>query len=279
MFPSSSSPVARVSTASSMGVKPAGNLAVVAPVERPVSLGLPDFSMVPSMADKIVSNELFELLDEMTKTRFSHLLISESDDVYVKQIKSLSTEILLLRSQVEDKMVQKSVSSNSGVDPRVSDVGKEPRISASSYSSWKNVVNPVKEVQHLKLKFIPPTMLHDRVSVSPPATLGVEGAERWQRCMVGYFLDKKLSFKAVESIASKIWGPLRLQEVLSNDKGFFFFMFKSREDFLRIIDLGPWHFGGKLLLLKKWEPGMVFEKEQLSKIPIWVQFYNIPFEY
>lgn len=162
VFPSSCSPVARVSAASSMGVKPAGNLAVVAPVERPVSLGLPDFSMVHSMADKIVSNELFELLDEMTKTRFSHLLISESDDVYVKQIKSLSTEILLLRSQVEDKMVQKSVSSNSGVDPRVSDVGKEPRISASSYSSWKNVVNLVKEVQHLKLKFIPPTMLHYR---------------------------------------------------------------------------------------------------------------------
>lgn len=39
---------------------------------------------------------------------------------------------------------------------------------------------------------------------------------------MGYFLDKKLSFKAVESIASKIWGPLGLQEVLSNDKGFSF---------------------------------------------------------
>lgn len=228
-----------------------------------VPISLTVSSMDPEIASRVTKNELFDLLDNSDRARFPHLQIEDSDGSSAKQIKCLSTEILILCHQLEKKIVEKSPLLNQVV----------------SVSSWKDVVSPAVEVKRLALQFFPPTSVNDRILVAPPSGLGEAGAEKWKNCMVGYFLDKKLSFLSVQSIAFNVWGKKGLVEVLSNDNGFFFFQFNSREDYLSIIDQGPWHFGGKLLMLKPWEVGMSFEKEQLSKIPIWVQFYNIPLEY
>lgn len=75
----------------------------------------------------------------------------------------------------------------------------------------------------------------------------------------------------------RIWERFGIREVLSNDKGFFFFMFEG-EKFKQLLELGPWHFGDKLLILKLWHPHLKMEKEQLSKIPLWVHFFNVPLE-
>lgn len=45
-----------------------------------------------------------------------------------------------------------------------------------------------------------------------------------------------------------------------------------------LIEAGPCHFGDRLLVLKQWHPHMCLEKEQLQKIPIWAQFYNVPLD-
>ena len=33
------------------------------------------------------------------------------------------------------------------------------------------------------------------------------------------------------------------------------------------------------MILKQWKLPMKFEKEQLTRIPVWAQFYNIPLEF
>ncbi|KAF7154821.1 hypothetical protein RHSIM_Rhsim01G0009400 [Rhododendron simsii] len=48
--------------------------------------------------------------------------------------------------------------------------------------------------------------------------------------------------------------------------------------FRNVIEAGPWHFGGRLLVLKQWHPHICLKKELVSKIPIWVQLYNVPLE-
>ncbi|KAI8530280.1 hypothetical protein RHMOL_Rhmol11G0044400 [Rhododendron molle] len=146
VFPSS--PLVTFSGSPSLGGNMAGNFEGVVPVAKALPIGLTEFSMDPSVVDGTVSNELFKLLDAKNKTRFLQLLIPESDDAYVKQIKSLSTEILLLRSKVQDKMVAKSVSSDSSGNLRGSPV--PPPL-------WKEVINHVKEGKHLELKFYPHT--------------------------------------------------------------------------------------------------------------------------
>lgn len=75
-----------------------------------------------------------------------------------------------------------------------------------------------------------------------------------------------------------IWTKYGIREVFSNEQGFFFFMFEG-DQFSQILELRPWHFRGKLLILKMWHPHLKLEKEQMSKIPIWVHFYNVPLEF
>lgn len=46
---------------------------------------------------------------------------------------------------------------------------------------------------------------------------------KWKDCLVGHFLDKKLSFQVVRSIAIKNWSKFGISEVLANDHGFLLF--------------------------------------------------------
>lgn len=46
-----------------------------------------------------------------------------------------------------------------------------------------------------------------------------------------------------------------------------------------VLDSGPWHIGGKPLILRRWQPGMNLLKPLLQKIPIWVKLFNVPLEY
>ena len=49
--------------------------------------------------------------------------------------------------------------------------------------------------------------------------------------------------------------------------------------FRSIVEAGPGHLGGRLLVLKQWKPQMNFEKNEFTKIPIWIQFFNVPLDY
>ncbi|KAF7126741.1 hypothetical protein RHSIM_Rhsim11G0147600 [Rhododendron simsii] len=112
-----------------------------------------------------------------------------------------------------------------------------------------SIISPAK----MKLDYIPPGIVNDRVVVSPPEDVELLGQSKWKRCVVGHFLDKKLGFTAVRNIAMRIWEKCGIREVLSNEKG-------------------------KLLILKLWYPHLKLEKEQLSTIPLWVHFFNVPLE-
>ncbi|KAI8537703.1 hypothetical protein RHMOL_Rhmol09G0045200 [Rhododendron molle] len=90
---------------------------------------------------------------------------------------------------------------------------------------------------------------------------------------------QQIPFLAVRSVAFKKWADYGLVDVLSNDKGFYFFQFGSEGACRQIVELGPWHFGGRLMVLQIWHPGIEYEKEGLTKLPIWIQLYNVPLQY
>ncbi|KAK3221966.1 hypothetical protein Dsin_008991 [Dipteronia sinensis] len=83
----------------------------------------------------------------------------------------------------------------------------------------------------------------------------------------------------VNNIAMRLWGNPGLQEVLANDKGFFFFKFLDDEACSNVLESGPWLFAGRMVILKKWHPRLILTKETCSKIPVWVKLFNIPHEY
>lgn len=147
-------------------------------------------------------------------------------------------------------------------------------------SSWKDqLFRPVENQGRMALEFIPPMVLADRIVVSPPPEVEALGKEKWKCCLVGHFLDKNLPFPVVRSIAMKIWKKSGLRDVRANGHGFFFFLFEEEGELGRVLDGGPWFFGGRMLILKKWMPQMELVKERMQVIPIWVHFHNVPLEY
>ncbi|KAF7141980.1 hypothetical protein RHSIM_Rhsim06G0060200 [Rhododendron simsii] len=99
----------------------------------------------------------------------------------------------------------------------------------------------------------------------PPSAVEALGAVKWKDFLVGRFVDKKIPFLAVRSVAFKKWADNGLVDVLSNDKGFYFFQFGSEGACRQIVESGPWHFGGRLMVLQIWHSDIEYEKEGLAK--------------
>lgn len=171
--------------------------------------------VVSKSSDRV---NLFDFLESVTVSNNEHLEIRENDTPTVKQIKGLNKEIRALRSELDEK--DKLIDSLKVKGPTlgVLDTG----------SSWKDKVSP-PSVSHtrMNLQFFPPVVEGERIRVSPPKDVELQGAVKWKDCLVGHFVDKKLPFLSVKSIATNIWEKYGLTEVLSNEKGFFFFQFGS----------------------------------------------------
>lgn len=146
--------------------------------------------------------------------------------------------------------------------------------------SWKDKVVGDGDVSapRMVLQYYAPSVVNEKVVVQPPEEVVSLGNEKWKDCVVGHFIDRNMAFKSVRFIAERIWAKFGLVDVLSNDEGFFFFQFDKVGAFREVIEAGPWHFGGKLMVLKQWQPHMSLVKEQVNRIPIWAQLYNVPLD-
>ncbi|GJX69864.1 zinc knuckle CX2CX4HX4C containing protein [Tanacetum coccineum] len=65
---------------------------------------------------------------------------------------------------------------------------------------------------------------------------------------------------------------------MMNNKGFFFFKFNSRAGLEAILEGGPWLVHNSLIILTKWSMDTRLLKEELTRIPIWVKFHDVPIQ-
>ena len=144
--------------------------------------------------------------------------------------------------------------------------------------SWKSLVSiPVKSGS--PLQFYRPHCADGKLVAKPPVEAVNEGIDMWKGCLVGQFLDKRLPFPVVRSLVNRLWGKREMPNISTTENGLFFFRFKDPEARDWVMDAGPWHLAGRPFILRAWKPGMDMLNIQLSSIPIWVKFYNIPLEY
>ncbi|KAL6997446.1 hypothetical protein U1Q18_007573 [Sarracenia purpurea var. burkii] len=159
----------------------------------------------------------------------------------------------------------------------------EVNLGARQPHTWANVVAPLKpggsRLNHRSdsgsiLEYLAPMI---------PGIIDIEdnlvNEQPWQSCLVGYFLDADFAFGRVRATAMSLWKNEGLVEVHDNDSGIFFFKFRSLQEMDNVMEKGPWHFYGKLLILRKWRKRLRLSKEAFSKVPIWVKFLGLPLEF
>ena len=144
--------------------------------------------------------------------------------------------------------------------------------------SWKSLVStPVKKCG--PLQFYMPHYTDGKIIAKPPVEAVNEGIDMWKGCLVGQFLDKRLPYPVVRSLVNRLWGKREMPDISTTESGLFFFRFRDPEARDWVMNAGPWHLAGRPFILRAWKPGMDMLNIQLSSIPIWVRFYNIPLEY
>jgi hypothetical protein len=95
--------------------------------------------------------------------------------------------------------------------------------------------------------------------------------------MIGFFPGFKMPYHVVNTIASRVWASYGLENVMTTANGFMVFCFKTEAVIHVVLEKGPWMFGGKVIILQQWHPHFVFDKNKISKLPVWIRLHGLPF--
>ena len=73
----------------------------------------------------------------------------------------------------------------------------------------------------------------------------------------------------------KLGNDLRIVDV---GEGLFQFRFELESQLTWVLDNGPWSFDNKLLVLRRWERGMMANSATFPTLPLWVQVWGLSFD-
>ncbi|KAL9681661.1 hypothetical protein QQ045_013448 [Rhodiola kirilowii] len=99
-----------------------------------------------------------------------------------------------------------------------------------------------------------------------------EAAAEWANTHVGLVFGTKPLLGRMKGFIRAKWGDERTVSVSQSKPGIFLFKFVNEAKLNRILDLGPWSFDSKPLVLKPWSPDESFELESVGSLPLWVWF-------
>ena len=146
---------------------------------------------------------------------------------------------------------------------------------ASPSPSWVERVRVTDTSTRFSLDPIPRQQIG--ASLKIPEEILTETTEKWTRCMIGFFPGFKMPFHVVNTIASRVWASYGLENVMTTANGFMVFRFKTEAEMHVVLEKGPWMFGGKAIILQQWHPHFVFDKNKISKLPVWIRLHGLPF--
>ncbi|KAJ6904248.1 hypothetical protein NC651_021395 [Populus alba x Populus x berolinensis] len=96
----------------------------------------------------------------------------------------------------------------------------------------------------------------------------------WNLCAIGYILGKNPGFKALHGICSSVW---KCEATLTiHDSGWLIYRFSCEEDKISVLNGGPYMVSGRPLVLKAMPRFFDFSNEEMSKVPVWFRFPNLP---
>ena len=143
---------------------------------------------------------------------------------------------------------------------------------------WNNLFSaPIRS--NPKLDFYAPASVDGVPEIHPPDEPVFEGVSMWKGCLVGQFFDKRLPIHVVRATVDKLWGKHEMPEISTTDNGLYLFRFRDMVARDWVMENGPWYIAGRPIILRVWQPSMEMLNIQLTSLPIWVKFYNIPLEY
>jgi hypothetical protein len=126
-------------------------------------------------------------------------------------------------------------------------------------------------------KYIPVDMspVYEEEALVPPKEVLEAGAAIWNDTVVGFFLDKPLSYTAVVQKLKFIW-KLKGTVKVKSDGTIFLFNFTCCEDRESILQSDPIIMNNKLFIIKPYDATVSNVTGSVTAVPVWVHMHNLP---
>ncbi|GJZ70875.1 zinc knuckle CX2CX4HX4C containing protein [Tanacetum coccineum] len=149
-------------------------------------------------------------------------------------------------------------------------------LNPSSYAKVMGASNP--DQPRGNFRSLVADKVFEGVNISIPLKVVQKVSVQFENTLYGYFIGKRMAFLVVEYYARNNWGKHGLKRIMMNAKGFFFFKFDRRAGLDAILEGGPWMIRNSLIILKKWSMNTSLQKEELTRISIWVKLHDVPLQ-
>nr|XP_023882815.1 uncharacterized protein At4g02000-like [Quercus suber] len=106
-----------------------------------------------------------------------------------------------------------------------------------------------------------------------------EEMESCAQSLIGKFLTcKSFNKRAAQNTLRKAWGVDEGMQIAEVGSNLFQFKFKTEFDLERVLRGGPWPFDNQVLMLRRWQAGMIAKNVKFDTVGIWVQIWGAPLD-
>ena len=101
--------------------------------------------------------------------------------------------------------------------------------------------------------------------------------ERSLSLMGRFHMSKPLNTKVAKKLFRSVWKFGQYLRITEVGDGLLQFKFSMESQLNWVTKNGPWSFDNHILLLRRWEKGMMAYTVEFPCVPIWLQVWGLPF--
>uniref|UniRef100_A0A0D3EB76 DUF4283 domain-containing protein n=1 Tax=Brassica oleracea var. oleracea TaxID=109376 RepID=A0A0D3EB76_BRAOL len=149
---------------------------------------------------------------------------------------------------------------------------------ADASEFWKGYIKP--NARNLEPVGTPYTLESGEACVTIPNSVIGKNRKAWDSFIVGQFYEEAPARGAIQAIVNGIWSKQRRDISVSKMEGnAFLFRVPCPLSRRRILSQCLWQIDGQTMFVAKWSPGTNQEKPELSAIPVWLDFLDVPLQF
>lgn len=166
---------------------------------------------------------------------------------------------------------------SSGIIPADSGL-KQPANTTDAAQFWKGYIKP--RTRSLEPEGTPFTLESGEACVTIPNSVIEKNKKAWDSFILGQFYEEPPARGAVHAIVNGIWSKQRRDISVSKMEGHAFLLRVPCPHARRhILSQCLWQIDGQTMFVAKWAPGMNQEKPELSSVPVWLDFLDVPLQF
>lgn len=101
----------------------------------------------------------------------------------------------------------------------------------------------------------------------------MEGMSTWENSLIGFAPGLTPTLQGIQRFTQAKWMGAGSKSVHQLKQGVFIFQFESEDSMKEVLNLGPWSYFDRPLVLQIWKPDLDFDPTNMKALPVWV---NLP---